>query len=96
MGVPDVDNARLLFTLIPGRRENDKGRLADGLEETHKGAQDDQGCEIRRRGNQGYADAPEGDVQGKPFGRGNALDDPVFLTINIKNAFRERGVPGTR
>lgn len=76
--VPEHDGGRLLLALVPHAREESEGGLADSLEGTEKGSHSHETGEVAAGGHEGDGDAPADNVSSKPFGNGDALDDPIL------------------
>lgn len=77
--LPDIDNARLLLSLVPSAGQQHECRLADSLEHTHERPKYDETSEIRRCCDERDAYPPEENIKRQPLGNRHALQNPVFL-----------------
>lgn len=80
--VPVRHAGGLLFTAVPHSREDDKGGLAGGLEDTEEGADGDEAGHVGRGGVAAEDDGPGDDAEGEVLGYGDSGDDVVLAVVS--------------
>ena len=85
MSIPVNNSTSLFFSLVPHARQEDEGGLRDGLKQAEESSKGNQTSEIFHCGVKSKRDSPQDDVQAKPFGNRNALDDQIFGPFDKQN-----------
>lgn len=89
--VPVGDGVGLLLTLVPHGREQDKGRLTAGLEDTQQRADNHQAGEVVAGRVESQDHTPQANVDAEVFADGNALDDPVGWVFDDQDSDVDTG-----